>query len=228
MWFLPESHDDVRELAHTRRSFAGTFFLAPDHSAATGIARRRPFADIIEIEMRRLGRQLDSLGVARAKLLAATTRSDLTNVAIADAGLCEFRQGELLVRSRTAFRAPLREPAATDQGDGAGQVARRGVAGAAAGLPRHGSRDARPLHRRRSAARPYRPCGSGHAMQAASFEVARQGYGLETHIPLISILRTGSGDLSRERPGAAEDIGHRRDQCRRGPGHGIRWARPGD
>ena len=39
-------------------------------------------------------------------------------------------------------------------------------------------------------------CGSGDGLQAACFEVARQGYGLEMQVPLISILRTGSGDFS--------------------------------
>src|SRR5690606_37334029 len=39
--------------------------------------------------------------------------------------------------------------------------------------------------------------------QAASFEVARQGYGLETHMPLITILRTGTGDFA---PGALERL----------------------
>ena len=189
-------YDDVRELAHTRRSFAGTFFLAPDHSAATGIARHRPFADIIEIEMRRLGRQLDSLGVARARLLAATTRSDLTNVAIADAGLASSGKGELLVRleqhSVRRYASQRLRIKAMEQGRSLAVVslaqlqARRGMAAA---MPGRYTVDGAPrVH--------IVLCGSGHAMQAASFEVARQGYGLETHIPLISILRTGSGDLS--------------------------------
>ncbi len=39
-------------------------------------------------------------------------------------------------------------------------------------------------------------CGSGPSLQAACFEVARQGYGLETARPLISILRTGTGDFA--------------------------------
>ena len=95
---LAGHYDDLRELAHSRRSFAGTFFLAPDRMAANDLARHRPFAEIVPIVSRKLQRQLEALGVGKARLLAAATRNDLTNVAIAEAGLATRSEGELLVR----------------------------------------------------------------------------------------------------------------------------------
>jgi hypothetical protein len=189
-------HDDVRELAHSRRSFAGTFFLAPDEAAARGLARHRPFAEIITIEMRRLARQLETLGVGKARLLAATTRNDLTNVAIAEAGLATLGKGELLVRleqhSVRALSSHRLRVKAAQQGRSLAVVslaqlqARRGMAAA---MPGRYTLDGAPrVH--------IALCGNGDALQAASFEVARQGYGLETHIPLLSILRTGTGDFT--------------------------------
>src|SRR5690606_38610384 len=73
---LAGHYDDLRELAQSRRSLAGTFFLAPDRAAGIDLARHRPFAEIVPIEMRKLPRQLAALGVGKARLLAAATRSD--------------------------------------------------------------------------------------------------------------------------------------------------------
>ncbi len=192
-------YDDLRELAHKRRSFAGTFFLAPDRAATEEIARHRPFAEIVPIETRQLPRQLGLLGVGRARLLAAATRNDLTNVAIAEAGLSTKGEGEILVRIeqhavRVLSSHRLRVKAAQQERQLAvvsltQLQARRGMAAA---MPGRYTLDGAPrVH--------IALCGSGDALQAACFEVARQGYGLETHIPLISILRTGSGDFA---PGA--------------------------
>ena len=189
---LAGHYDDLRELAHSRRSFAGTFFLAPDRMAGADLARHRPFAEIVPIETRKLPRQLATLGVGKAKLLAAATRNDLTNVAIAEAGLATRSDGELLVRLeqhavRTFSSHRLRVKAA-QQGRQLAVVsltqlqARRGMAAA---MPGRYTLDGAPrVH--------IALCGSGDGLQAASFEVARQGYGLETQVPLISILRTGA------------------------------------
>jgi hypothetical protein len=189
-------YDDLRELAHSRRSFAGTFFLAPDRLAALDLARHRPFAEIMPIETRKLPRQLARLGVNKAKLLAAATRNDLTNVAIAEAGLAAQGTGEILVRleqhSVRVFSSHRLRVKAAQTGRQLAVVsltqlqARRGMAVA---MPGRYTLDGAPrVH--------IALCGSGDGLQAASFEVARQGYGLETGIPLISILRTGSGDFS--------------------------------
>jgi hypothetical protein len=196
-------YDDLDELAHSRRSFAGTFFLAPDRAAATDLARHRPFAEIMPIETRKLPRQLARLGVNKAKLLAAATRNDLTNVAIAEAGLASKGEGELLVRleqhSVRVFSSHRLRVKAVQTGRKLAVVsltqlqARRGMAAA---MPGRYTLDGAPrVH--------IALCGSGDGLQAASFEIARQGYGLETHIPLLSILRTGSGDFA---PGALERL----------------------
>jgi hypothetical protein len=192
-------YDDLRELAHSRRSLAGTFFLAPDHASAADLARHRPFAEIAPIETRKLPRQLELLGVGRARLLAAATRNDLTNVSIAEAGLGTKGGGEILVRLeqhavRVLSSHRLRVKAALQKRPLAvvsltQLQARRGMAAA---MPGRYTLDGAPrVH--------IALCGSGDGLQAACFEIARQGYGLETQIPLISILRTGSGDFS---PGA--------------------------
>lgn len=192
-------YDDLRELAHSRRSFAGTFFLVPDRAAAADIARHRPFAEIVQAEARKLRGQLELLGVAKAKLLAAATRNDLTNVAIAEAGLATKGDGELLVRIEQhavrIFSSHRLRVKAAQQGRQLAVIsltqlqARRGMAAA---MPGRYTLDGAPrVH--------IALCGSGDALQAACFEVARQGYGLEMDVPLISILRTGSGDFS---PGA--------------------------
>jgi hypothetical protein len=189
-------HDDLSELANTRRSFAGTFFLAPDRAAATDLARRRPFAEIVPIENRKLGKQLTSLGASKARLLAAATRNDLTNVAIAEAGLAARGQGELLVRleqhSVRSFQSHRLRVIAAEQQRQLAVVsltqlqARRGLAAAMPG--RYTLDGAERVH--------IALCGSGDALQAASFEIARQGYGLESDRPLVSILRTGSSDFA--------------------------------
>lgn len=196
-------YDDLRELAHSRRSFAGTFFLAPDRNAAIDLARHRPFAEIVPIVSRKLPRQLETLGVGKAKLLAAATRNDLTNVAIAEAGLATKGEGELLVRleqhSVRVFSSHRLRVRAAQQGRQLAVVsltqlqARRGMSAA---MPGRYTLDGAPrVH--------IALCGSGDGLQAASFEVARQGYGLETQVPLISILRTGTGDFA---PGALERL----------------------
>ncbi len=193
---LAGTYDDVRELAHSRRSFAGTFFLSPDAASTTALARHRPFAEIIPIEMQRLGRQLETLGASKARLLAAATRNDLTNVAIAEAGLAAKGKGEVLVRleqhSVRLFSSHRLRSRAMQQGRPLAVVslaqlqARRGMAAA---MPGRYTMDGAPrVH--------IALCGSGDALQAATFAVARQGYGLETHVPLISILRTGRGDFT--------------------------------
>jgi hypothetical protein len=198
-------YDDLRELANSRASLAGTFFLAPDRLAAIDLARHRPFAEIMPIETRKLPVQLTRLGVGRAKLLAAATRNDLTNVAIAEAGLATKAEGEILVRleqhSVRVFSSHRLRVKAAQQGRQLAVVsltqlqARRGMAAA---MPGRYTLDGAPRAH-------IALCGSGDGLQAAAFEVARQGYGLETQVPLISILRVGQSDFT---PGALDRLRH--------------------
>jgi hypothetical protein len=189
-------YEDLDGLTRTHPRFGGVFFLAPDRAAARDIARHRPFAEIMVIEPRRIARQMAALGAARAKLVAATTRNDLTNVAIAEAALGQPGQGELLVRLEQhavrVFSSHRLRVAALRQNRQLAVIsltqlqARRGHA---ASMPGRYTMDGAPrVHIALS--------GSGPALQAATFEIARQGYGLETGIPLISILRTGTADFS--------------------------------
>ncbi len=193
---LAGTHDDLSELARRQSRFAGTFYLAPDRSAAADIARRHPFAEIATVEARRLAGQLTRLGVGKAKLLAAATSSDLTNVAIAEAGLATPGTGELLVRLeqnavRTLSSHRLRLRAA-GQGRALAVVSltqlqtRRGMAAAMSG--RYTLSGEPRVH--------VALCGSGPTLQTASFGVAQQGFGLESARPLLSILRTGASDFA--------------------------------
>ena len=196
---LAGTMDDLAGLAHRHGRFAGTFYLAPSRSAAIDIARRRPFAEIVTLDQKRLPRQLARLGVVKAKLLAATTPSDLANVAIAEAGLATPGSGELMVRleqySVRTFSSHRLRVRAADQGRPLAIVSltqlqtRRGLAAAMAG--RYTVDGATRVH--------IALCGSGPGLQAAAFEIARQGFGLDTEPPLLSILRTGTGDFA---PGA--------------------------
>ncbi|MEO8756261.1 MAG: RyR domain-containing protein [Devosia sp.] len=188
--------DDVAGLARRRAGFAGTVFLAPDRPAATDLARHHPFAEIAATDSRRLPAQLMRFGAARAKLLAAVTRNDLANVAIADSALATPGSSEILVRLeqhavRVLSSHRLRVRAA-DQTRPLAVVSltqmqtRRGMAAAMSG--RYLLDGAPRVH--------IALCGSGPTLQAVSFEIARQGFGLETERPLLSILRTGSSDFA--------------------------------
>ncbi|MEO6180486.1 MAG: RyR domain-containing protein [Devosia sp.] len=193
---LAGTYDDLDELARASAHPLGTFFLAPDRGAALDIARSRPFGEIVTAQTRKLPKQLADLGVGKAKLLAAATRNDLTNVAIAEAGLATPGEGELLVRLEQyavrVFSSHRLRVRAAQQGRELAVVsltqlqARRGMAAAMAG--RYTMDGAPRVH--------IALCGSGPALQAASFEVARQGFGLEREKPLLSILRTGAADFA--------------------------------
>ncbi|MBI4923250.1 MAG: hypothetical protein HY834_16025 [Devosia nanyangense] len=200
---LAGTADDLAGLARQHGRFAGTVFLAPDRGAAVDIARHRPFAEIAMIDAKRLPLQLARFGANKATLLAATTPSDLANVALAEAGLATPGSGELLVRleqhSVRSFSSHRLRIRAADRGRPLAIVSltqlqtRRGLAAAMAG--RYTLDGAPRVH--------IALCGSGRGLEAASFEIARQGFGLDTEKPLLSILRTGAGDFA---PGAVHRL----------------------
>jgi hypothetical protein len=193
---LAGTYDDLRELMAQQARFAGTFFLAPDRAAAAEIARHRPFAEIVPLDARRLPQQLNRLGGSKARLLAAATRNDLVNVAIAEAGLENVGKGEVLVRleqfavrnlssHRLRIRAgELNRPLAV-----VSLVQLQARRAAAAAMSGRYTVEGNPrVH--------IALCGSSTTMQAATFGVAREGFELERQKPLISILRTGSNDFA--------------------------------
>jgi hypothetical protein len=188
--------DDVAGLARRHHHRMGTFYLAPDRGAASEIARQRPFAEIAVLLPRRLAPQLHGLGAPLARLLAATTTSDLSNVALAEAGLALPGRGEIIVRLeqhavRTLSSHRLRWRAA-EQNRPLAVVSltqlqtRRGLVAA---MPGRYLLDGAPrVH--------IALCGSGPGLPAASLEIVRQGYGLEREPPLLTILRTGATDFA--------------------------------
>ena len=182
---------DVARLATPR-----TVYLASDRSAATDLARAHPFAEIAVAEPRVLPRQLARFGAPRAALVAATTRNDLVNVAIAEAVLDRPASGELLLRLEQGSVRALSSHRLRQRADKLGRTlsvvsltalqTRRGMATAMSG--------------RYSVAGDPRPhivlCGAGATLQAAALEIVRQGFGLDESRPLISIVRTGHADFS--------------------------------
>jgi hypothetical protein len=193
---LAGAYDDIAELAHRRGGLAGTFYLAPDRNAEADIARHRPFSETWVLAPRLIGQQLGRLGAPLTRFLAAATDSDLSNVAMAEAALAGPGRGEIIVRLeqqavRTLSSHRLRLRAA-EQNRALAVVSltqlqtRRGLAAA---MPGRYLVDGSPrVH--------IILCGSGPGLQAASLEIARQGYGLEREKPLLTIIRTGSADFS--------------------------------
>ncbi len=193
---LAGTADDLAGLARRHDRFAGTVYLAPDRAALAELARARPFAEIRLLHARTLARQMAQLGAARAKLVAAVTGNDLSNVAIAEAALDRPGSGEVLLRlEQGAVRAlssdPLRRRAER-LGRPLSVVSlshlqtRRGMAAAMSGRY---TLDGPPrVH--------IALCGTGEGLQAAALDIVRQGFGLESGRPLITILRTGSADFT--------------------------------
>ena len=193
---LAGTADDLAGLARRHGRFAGTVYLAPDRAALAELARARPFAEIRLLHARTLARQMAQLGAARAKLVAAVTGDDLSNVAIAEAALDRPGSGEVLLRlEQGAVRAlssdPLRRRAER-LGRPLSVVSlshlqtRRGMAAAMSGRY---TLDGPPrVH--------IALCGTGEGLQAAALDIVRQGFGLESGRPLITILRTGSADFT--------------------------------
>jgi hypothetical protein len=186
--------DDVAGLALVHR--APTAYLAPDRAAATDFARHHPFRETIAIDGPRLPQQLERHGAPAAKLLAAVTRNDLTNVALAEAALAHPGRAEILLRleqsSVRALSSHRLRQRAEKQGRDLAIVSRtalqtrRGMAAAMSG--RYTLDDNPRVH--------IAIAGTGEGLQAVAMEVVRQGFGLDTDKPLISILRTGMADFA--------------------------------
>ena len=185
---------DIAGLARTR--FAGRVYLPPSEEARAPIARRHPFAAIALADRDHIAADLRCYGARRAALVAAVTRNDLTNVAMADAALATPGMGALLVRlEQPAVRAlsAHRLRLAGEETDRSVSVVsltqmqtRRGAAAAMSG--RYTIEGDPRVH--------IALCGSGEALEAAAFDIVRQGFGLDLERPLLSILRTGHADFS--------------------------------
>lgn len=191
---LAGTADDVTGLARAHRAPAA--YLAPDHATVAEFARRHLFREATEIDGRRLPQQLARFGAPVARLVAAVTPNDLTNVALAEMVLAHPGRAEILlrleqpsVRALSSHRLRLR---AEKQGRDLSIVSRtalqtrRGMAAAMSG--RYTLDDAPRTH--------IAIAGTGEGLQAVAMEVVRQGFGLDTDKPLVSILRTGMNDFA--------------------------------
>ncbi|HEX4296842.1 MAG TPA: RyR domain-containing protein [Devosia sp.] len=194
---LAGTADDLAGLMRRQGRFGGTVFLAPDRGAAVDLARARPFAEITSAGIpRALARRLAHLGAGSAALVAAGTRNDLVNVDIADAALAGPGRGELLLRLESGAVRALSSHALRQRAERHGRrlvvvslshlQTRRGMAAAMSG--RYTLDGAPRVH--------IALCGTGPGLQEVTMEVVRQGFGLETERPLVSILRTGAADFT--------------------------------
>ncbi|MEQ1899475.1 MAG: RyR domain-containing protein [Devosia sp.] len=187
---------DLAGLARRQRHVGAVLYLSPDENAATRLARRHPFAEIGALADRvRNTDLLTHFGSTRARLLAAVTASDSINRDIAEIELSHPGHSEVLVRLERSSVRVLSSHRLRQLAEQNGRRltvlsldqlrTRRGMAAAMPG--RYTIEGSPRVH--------IALCGSGQGLEAAALEVARQGYGLETEKPLLSILRTGSGDF---------------------------------
>ena len=191
---LAGTPDDVAGLARAHR--APTAYLAPDHATAADFARHHPFREALEIDGRRLPQQLARYGAPAARLVAAVTHNDLINVALAEAALERPGRAEILLRLEQASVRALSSHRLRQRAEQHGRdlaivsrtalQTRRGMAAAMSG--RYTLDDAPRTH--------IAITGTGEGLQAVAMEVVRQGFGLDTDKPLISILRTGMSDFA--------------------------------
>ncbi|MEP7239444.1 MAG: RyR domain-containing protein [Devosia sp.] len=185
------------DIAGLRKKTGGpAVYLAAEPQGLRQLSWAHPFAEAAPIEQRTLPALLQRFGASRARFIAATTRDDLANIAIADSVLATPGNGEVLLRlEQAAVRAlsahRLRGSAAAS-GRSLAVVSltqlqtRRGMMMAMSGRY---SIDGDPrVH--------IVICGNGPALQAVAVEVLRQGFGLERQRPLLSIIRTGTWDVS--------------------------------
>ena len=187
---------DLAPLIAAHGTRFSTFFVAPDRQAFTELGRLRPFAEIVVAAQRGLAGQLAKLGAGKAKLIAAVTPSDLSNVAIAEAALAGAGNGEVLLRLEQESVRSLSAHRLSQQAEMSGRAfavvslnqlqSRRGMLAAMYG--RYTLESDPRWH--------VAVCGTGPGLQTAATEFVRQGLGLERERPLLSILRTGSSDFA--------------------------------
>ncbi|MEO6395640.1 MAG: RyR domain-containing protein [Devosia sp.] len=191
---LAGNHRELAQLSRGQRGSA--LFLAPDAEAEREHLRARPFAEIGRLGSRTESASLlDRFGADRASLVAATTLSDSANRDIAEHLLEQGGASEILVRleqgSVRAMSSHRLRRLAEQKGRKLAILSleqlrtRRGMAAAMPG--RYTVEGTPRVH--------IAVCGSGPGLLAVAFELARQGFGLERDVPLLSILRTGTGDF---------------------------------
>jgi len=188
---------EIEALAAAAGGAKSVVYLARTSAAGLAIARRHPLAEVAVLRDRREAVPLmRRLGSAKASFIAAVTGNDLANGELAEAALADGGVGDLIVRlEQTSVRAlksdTLRRTAERRQRKltvvSLRQMqARAGLSHAMPG--RYRDDKAGRVH--------VAVCGAGPLLQEVAFLVIRQGYGLESAAPLVSILRTGRSDFA--------------------------------
>ena len=152
---------------------------------------------------------LQRLGGPKAAFIAAATANDLANGELAEAALSGGGRGEVLVRlenaSVRALKSDVLRRAAEKSSRGLTVISLRQIqARQALHLAMPGRFRDEAAHRVHIAI-----CGAGPMMQEMAVLTAQQGYGLDSAVPLLSIIRTGRNDFAAgglERLVAAEAV----------------------
>jgi hypothetical protein len=202
---------EIEPFAAARKGIQGSVFVARDGGKALSIARQKPFADVIAFGSRRQAFELmRRVGAAKAVFVAAVTGNDLDNYELAEAALEQGGTCEIVARLEQPSVRALRSDTLRRAGERLARPvtvislrqmqARTGLAHAMPGSYRYDG--AKRVH--------IAVCGAGPLLQEMAFLIVRQGYGLETTAPLVTILRTGRSDFAAgalellERSGVAE------------------------
>lgn len=200
------SIDDVRALAKDQRTRRKVAFIAPDRQEAWRIANAFPFLETLAAtDAASLNRNVDQLGGLAASIVAAVSRRDLENMALAEHLLAGngARVPNMALRVeqnvvRTMRSQPLQE--AADRRGSKLTIFSLSMLTLRAGV--HAAMPGRFLIDRASG---YHAviCGSGPMVSQLAFLLARQGYWLEEAVPRLSIMRTGFRDFA---PGQLERL----------------------
>ncbi|MGE0502417.1 MAG: RyR domain-containing protein [Rhizobiaceae bacterium] len=194
---LAGNRSTIHALDRRERRQGSVLHIAIDPTSASQLARAHPFRELAIMSDRADAPRLVSrFAVRKARVLAAATDSDLSNLALCEAAIRSGSEAELLMRleqpsvralGSLALRRLAREAKAELTVVSLDQLqVRRGVALAMPG--RYVVEGAERHH--------LVVCGSGPAMQEVAFQLSRQGFGLEISPPLLTILRTGQSDFA--------------------------------
>lgn len=148
------------------------------------------------------------LGPQRAKHVTAVLDSDTSNMGLAELALGKTEAGpstgrSVLVRIENPVVRALRTPSLMREAQSKGVDLK--VVSFSLLQTRSGLQMAMPGRFKIDGTPTYRAavCGSGPLFAQTVFRIARQGYGLEANRPILSLIRTGSGDFP---PGALERL----------------------
>jgi hypothetical protein len=200
----------LAELASLHRRQGPVCFLASSGAETDALQRAHPFADVFPVPGKaELPAFLQKIGAAKSRFIAAASEQDYLNVDVMEAVL----ELETVAARDLLLRLEEAETRAEFAGRFRKQALDRAIALSAVSLSRNQLRDGALAAEPGRFMREGQPqhvavIGSGPMVQAIAFHIARQGYGLEDHVPTLSIIRTGREDFTSgalERLAAAVD-----------------------